>query len=78
MAFIVMFVFAMLLVPIIADIQRHGSNNILRLSARDILHFEWVIALRNVFGGIIQAAVALLIMFALAYILLKLVVSYLG
>ncbi len=45
MAFIVVFIIAMLIVPVMIDVERHGSDNILRRSIDDILHFDWVIAI---------------------------------
>jgi hypothetical protein len=45
MALILVFIVAMLVVPVMIDVDRHGSDNVLRRSVQDILRFEWVIAL---------------------------------
>lgn len=42
MIFILVFVAAMLLVPVMIDIERHGTDNVLRRSAEDILQFSWI------------------------------------
>ena len=42
MMFVVIFVVAMLIVPLIIDIEKHGADNILRRSADDVLKMPFV------------------------------------
>jgi len=77
MAFIVMFMVLMLLVPVIADIQRHGRDNILRRSAADLVQLRPVRATVDFFGfaantvraAVILPALVLLLVYLLAWLL---------
>jgi len=45
----------MLLFPVVRDVERHGSENILWKSGQDILTFKWVMALNNLIGTGVRA-----------------------
>ena len=45
----------MLLFPVVRDVERHGSENILWKSGQDILRFKWVMALNNLIGTGVRA-----------------------
>lgn len=79
MLFVFVFIVAMLLVPVLMDVERHGSDNILFRSGQDILRFKWVVALRRLLhsgataaGNAITMGVAGLLIVAISYVLLKL------
>jgi hypothetical protein len=83
MVFVLVFVIAMLLVPVLMDVERHGADNILFRSGQDILHFKWVVALREFIhsgrtavGNAITMGVAGAILFVFSYVFLKLLTYF--
>lgn len=81
MIFIMLFVIGVLAVPIAWDISRHGKDNILRRSGRDVVEFskrrtgmQSVGAVTDRVGSVVLGIGALAILMLLFYLALRLVV----
>jgi hypothetical protein len=72
MAFVLVFVLAMLVIPVMMDVERHGADNIFRKCGEDILRFRWVIALQGGVRAVARVAISVLLSIVGVVILLQL------
>lgn len=78
MLFIILFTLGGLAMPLAFDISKHGRNNILRRSGRDVLNYrhvqallDWLNIATERVSALAASIVSIALLFILAYVALK-------